>query len=338
MRKSILRIFGLAILSLVLTILPGCYQPVANTSEKKLDLDEPETISDTNTATENMNKEENLSEMNTTDEASPGDSQNPPVTTAKAEGFRGNLTLNLNRNGQTVSDIADESNTVEKRILDEYGAIFLTKAIPPTKAMFTSESEVSAFQSRAGSASASIGGASIELQPMAMKALQDAIAEAKQKNLSITPRDGAEAGKRSYGKTLSLWKSRFEPALKHWRSKGKLTDGQISRLQSLPIKEQVREVLELEKQGIYFSTYFNNSIIYSVAAPGTSQHISMLAFDVEEYKNKKVREVLAVYGWFRTVQNDEPHFTYLGYSESELPALGLKKVSRKGGGFWVPDI
>jgi hypothetical protein len=41
------------------------------------------------------------------------------------------------------------------------------------------------------------------------------------------------------------------------------------------------------------------------------------------------------YGWFRTVRNDEPHFTFLGRDEGELESLGLKKVD---GDFWVPDL
>ena len=173
---------------------------------------------------------------------------------------------------------------------------------------------------------------------MAMNALKAAISDAQGKGLNISPRDGVEAGRRSYAKTLSLWQSRFEPALKHWKSKGRLSDDQISTLRSLPIKEQVAGVLELEKTGVYFNTFFNNSILYSVAAPGTSQHLSMLAFDVTEYADVRVQKIMADQGWFRTVQNDAPHFTYLGYKESELPSIGLKKVSKKDGDFWIPQI
>jgi hypothetical protein len=137
---------------------------------------------------------------------------------------------------------------------------------------------------------------------------------------------------------LELWNDRFNKGCEHWKGKGRLTADQISRLKGLPIKEQVSEVLELEKKGIYFNTFFNNSILYSVAAPGTSQHLSMLAFDAKEFQNKKVREIMAKHGWFRTVQNDEPHFTYLGHPESDLSKIGLKKVFKKDGEFWIPQI
>ncbi len=259
-------------------------------------------------------------------------------TKMKGKKFGINLSRNLSRNGQMLVDILDESSDVEKRILNEYGAVFLTKAVPPTKVMFSNDKEVDEFQAKAGSTSAKIGGSKIELQPPAMKSLLKAVAEAEKKGLSITPRGGEEAGKRSFEKTLALWNSRFEPALSYWNSKGSLNDEQVEKLVSLPIKKQVAEVLKLEKEGIYFNTFFNNSILYSVAAPGTSQHLSMLAFDVSEFRDEKVREILANNGWFRTVQNDEPHFTYLGFNEDELPFLGLRKVIRKGDDFWIPKI
>src|SRR5207237_580072 len=99
--------------------------------------------------------------------------------------------------------------------------------------------------------------------------------KAQEKGLDITPRGGSEAARRSFEDTLRLWKSRFEPASEYWKNQGRLTEKQVETLKVLPIKEQVREVLELEKQKIFFNTRFDNSILYSVAAPGTSQHLSM---------------------------------------------------------------
>ena len=271
----------------------------------------------------------------------PGENVEPVKTESKpekVEGFRANVEKNLATHQTNISAVADLNDKVEKRIYEEYGAILLTTAKPPSKLMFTSDSEVSSFQSSAGGRAENIAGAKVELQGKALDSLKAAIAEAKSAGLSITARDGAEASKRSFAKTLELWNSRFEPALKHWQSKGRLTAEEASRLRSLPIKEQVAAVLETEKKGIYFNTFFNNSILYSVAAPGTSQHLSMLAFDVTEFANPKVQQILAKHGWFRTVQNDAPHFTFLGRSENELPALGLKKVNKKDGAFWIPNL
>src|ERR1041385_8300995 len=105
--------------------------------------------------------------------------------------------------------------------------------------------------------------------------------------------------------------------------------------------EQARAVLDYEREGIWFSTHFDKSILYSVAAPGTSQHLSMLAFDVEEFKDPALRRLLGRHGWFQTVVSDLPHFTFLGRDEGDLPGLGLRRVLQEAGGetyeYWVPD-
>ena len=101
--------------------------------------------------------------------------------------------------------------------------------------------------------------------------------------------------------------------------------------------EQVREVLNLEKRGLWFSKDLSKSILYSVAAPGTSQHISMLALDVTQFADARVRRILANHGWFQTVKSDQPHFTYLGRMEKELPQLGLRSVTIGAQVFWIPD-
>lgn len=315
----------------------ACYQPIANTSGGT-DSGSGRENRDEITTTEDPEKpDKDLTAVKDPDTDPMNKSDTKTNITQPAEGFRGNLSQNLSRNGLTISDIYDDSSPVENRIFKEYGAVFLTKAMPPTKTMFTSEAEVSAFQTKAGAANANISGSNVTLQPTALKALETAINEAKSQGLSITPRDkkpATDSAKRNYQQTLELWNDRFYKACDYWKGKGRLTGEQISRLKSLPIKQQVAEVLELEKKGIYFSKSLDKSILYSVAAPGTSQHLSMLAFDVTEYGNKKVRDILAKHGWFRTIKSDEPHFTYLGYQESELPKLGLKK----DGDFWIPAI
>jgi hypothetical protein len=78
--------------------------------------------------------------------------------------------------------------------------------------------------------------------------------------------------------------------------------------------------------------------MYSVAPPGTSQHLSMLAIDIAEFNDARTREIMASHGWFQTVISDLPHFTYLGVDEAALPDLGLKKVLNGDRGFWIPDL
>jgi len=79
-------------------------------------------------------------------------------------------------------------------------------------------------------------------------------------------------------------------------------------------------------------------VLYSIAAPGTSQHIAMLAFDANEFLDQRVRAILAQHGWFQTVLSDLPHFTFLGLAEEELPGRGLKSVEVDGQTFWIPDV
>lgn len=234
----------------------------------------------------------------------------------------------------------DREDPVGRRILEDYGAVFVASASvkPPPACIFKSEAEVAKFQEDAKSKSQVIGGARIELQPAAMDALLEAREEAKSSGLDITPRGGAEAARRSYKDTTRLWDTRFLPALSYWMKKGRLTKEEVARLKGLRLPDQVREVLELEKRGIYFSKDFSKSILYSIAAPGTSQHIMMLALDVEQFMNRRVREILARHGWFQTVKSDLPHFTYLGLDETELPARGLRQVTSGSQLFWIPNV
>jgi len=250
------------------------------------------------------------------------------------------LNLALAQRGVSVSDICPDDDAVARRVLHDYGAMFVgaRKILPPPACIFTSEDQVSRFQEAAGRAPATIGDAVIELQPAATRALLRARATALIEGLDITPRDGAEAARRDYADTVRLWNSRFLPALDHWKNAGRLSESQVDRLRALPINEQVREVLELEKDGIFFSKDLSKSVLYSIAAPGTSQHIAMLAFDANEFPDARVREILATEGWFQTVLSDLPHFTFLGLAEGELPQRGLKSVDVNGQKFWIPDV
>jgi len=239
-----------------------------------------------------------------------------------------------------IEELCPSSDPVSKRILEEYGAVFVAdkKVKPPPVCVFTNEEQVTKFQDDAGFKAEFIGYDQVELQPQALKRLLKAREEAQKEGLDITPRDGAEAGRRNYDDSLRLWKSRFEPALDYWLGQGRLTAEQVSRLRSLPLSQQVAEVLELEQTGIYFSKDLSKSILYSIAAPGASQHIAMLAFDVNEFENPRVREIMAKHGWFQTVLSDLPHFTFLGLKEKDLPKRGLRSVEVNGQVFWIPNV
>jgi hypothetical protein len=246
----------------------------------------------------------------------------------------------LELRGTSIEDICPGHDHVARRVLHDYGAMFVGAefVLSPPLCIFSSEEQVTRFQKVAGRAAATIGDAVIELQPAAMSALLKARAMARAEGLEISPRDGAEAARRSYADTVRLWNSRFLPALDHWTSAERLSQPHAERLRGLPVNEQVSEVLELEKQGLFFSQDLSKSVLYSIAAPGTSQHIAMLAFDANEFLDQRVRSILAHHGWFQTVLSDLPHFTFLGLAEDELPSRGLKSVEVNGQTFWIPDV
>jgi hypothetical protein len=235
--------------------------------------------------------------------------------------------------------VEQAATTVGSRLLAEYGAIFAAGggAIPPDRIVFENESEVSEFQEKVDVGRIEFGSVTIELQSVAADALANAVAMAEAAGLSISPRS-ADSGRRNYQQTIELWSSRVEPALDHWLGKQRINVAEADRIRSLSPFEQVPIVLDLEERGIYFSKDLSKSILYSVAPPGASQHLSMLAFDVAEFNDPAVRKILADTGWFQTVTSDLPHFTYLGLREDQLAERGLKKVISNDREFWVPDI
>jgi hypothetical protein len=238
--------------------------------------------------------------------------------------------------GFTLPDDADE---VGNRVLADYGAVLVARggAVPPPTVVFADDAQVSQWQSSVKTTRADFGGVSVELQSSAMKALMEARDEARASKLDITAR-GTDAARRTYAETVKLWQSRVDPALTHWVKEGRLEQEEADRIRALSPHDQVPEVLKLEAQGMYFSKDLSKSILYSVAAPGTSQHLSMLAFDAKEHENPTVRAILARHGWFQTVTSDTPHFTFLGVTEDQLPSLGLKKTTSGGRTFWIPDL
>ena len=250
------------------------------------------------------------------------------------------LRKTLKKRKLNIESICPGSDSVARRVLEDYGAMFVAgkKVVPPPVCVFTSEAQVAKFQQAAGFATEAIGEDEIELQPEAMKQLLKARGEANQEGLDITPRGGAEAARRNYEDSMRLWDTRFLPALDYWVGQHRLTSEEATRLRTLAVHDQVAAVLDLEKNEIYFSKDLSKSILYSIAAPGTSQHIAMLALDVTEFQNTRVREILARHGWFQTVLSDLPHFTFLGLKEKDLPKHGLKSVIVDGQTFWIPNV
>jgi D-alanyl-D-alanine carboxypeptidase len=78
-------------------------------------------------------------------------------------------------------------------------------------------------------------------------------------------------------------------------------------------------------------------ILGTVAPPGTSQHLWGLALDLR-VSNPAQRQALNQNGWFQTVENDVPHWTYLGWDEESLPKFGLKDKTIRGVTYWLTPI
>ena len=245
----------------------------------------------------------------------------------------------LARRGARPEELCDCDDPASRRLLTEYGAMFVgaDSVRVPRVLTFRSEEEVAEFQREAEPRAAEIGGFNVELQRAALDALLAACGEARAEGLSITPR-GAVAARRGYADTVRLWDSRVRPALEHWTGERKLAREEAECLRCMEPAEQLSEVLRLEARGLFFSKDWTKTILQSVAAPGASQHLAMLAFDAAEFTDARVREIFFRHGWFQTVLSDLPHFTFLGVREKELPALGLRRVEECGQSFWVPDL
>lgn len=317
---------NLLFLLLCCFVLTACWESTSSTNNRT-NTRKSRTTSTTSAANDNTLSD--TKDNPKTDEMA----DNKMSETQKSDGTSGGFTANL------PSGFSLPTDTVGQKMLKEYGAMFVAKggASPPNRVVFKDEAEVSAWQSGVSKSKENIGRFELELQTAAMKGLQDAIAEAKQSGLTITPR-GADSARRNYSGTVELWASRVNPGLANYVSKGKLTEREAARIKALSPFEQVPEIFKLESQGMFFAKDLSKSIIYSVAPPGTSQHISMLALDVSEHENPRVRSILAKHGWFQTVVSDLPHFTFLGVPENQLSGLGLKKNNDGGRVFWMPNI
>jgi hypothetical protein len=272
--------------------------------------------------------------------ALPADAQTPPPVTLRS--FLESKLQKSPGNGHanTLLEICPiDSDPIAFRVFSEYGAMFAGEGIAfPPRCIFSESREVDTFHDQVKTKELTVNGVPIVLQNKAAESLINAVEEAATMRLRITPLDGGIAGKRTFEDTLRIWNSRFFPALEHWVAKGKIDRTAADAAVNAKLPQQIARVIEWEEKGYYFSTGFSKSIFNSVAPPGTSQHLSMIAFDVVESSNPKVRAIMNKHGWFQTIKTDEPHFTYLGVDEAELSSRGLKQFVRSGQVFWIPVV
>jgi hypothetical protein len=194
-----------------------------------------------------------------------------------------------------------QPGTYEYILLRAYGAVFVNQDVKiklPQKAIFADEQETQDFQ--ATLTMDHIDGTNdCYLQKSAADALN------KARSLQKIPlKSGYGSGDctRTFNTNLRFWH-----------------------------KYANNQVLAKVKQGK------ETKILGVVAPPGTSQHLWGLAIDLR-VGSKEQRKALNQNGWFQTVANDVPHWTYVGLSEENLPLFGFKKQVVRGITYWVAPL
>jgi len=252
-----------------------------------------------------------------------------------------NPTIDRSSSDKTLLKVCPiAANKAARRVLMEYGAMFAASdrvTVPPV-CIFQDQVAVQAFHQRLETTELNVDGAAIRLQTPAAKSMATLLESAGALNLHIRPLDGAVAGGRDFADTSRIWNSRVEPALEYWTRRGKISVEDGSTFRSLPLKDQIEKIIQWEESGLLFGTGRGICIFSSTAPPGTSQHLSLIAFDVAPPVTSIVRTLFNANGWYQTVRGDVSHFTYLGLVESELPKRGLVAVRYNGVVYWIPNF
>lgn len=186
-------------------------------------------------------------------------------------------------------------------LLRAYGAAFINpnpEIKLPPKIVFVDDKEVKAFQ-----ATLKMGKVNNTNDCYLQKAAADAFNRAKaQVAIALKSGYGASDCTRDFATNLRFWK-------KYARNK---------------TLDQVKEGKETKILGI-------------VAPPGASQHLWGLAIDLQ-VTNAKQKQALYQNGWFQTVEDDIPHWTYLGEPLDKLAELGLQNKVVRGASYWVTPL
>lgn len=194
-----------------------------------------------------------------------------------------------------------QPNTYEYILLRAYGAPFvnLKSAIKlPEKVAFSNHQETKKFQDTITKGKVN-GTRNCYLQKSAADALNQA---------RLQTRFRLKSG---YGNSDCI--RDFATTAKFWR---KYTNSRT---------------LDLVKQGK------ETRILGTVAPPGASQHLWGLAIDLT-VNNEKQTRALNQNGWYRTVEYDVPHWSYVGYPPETLLRLGFRKKLIRGITYWVTPL
>jgi hypothetical protein len=194
-----------------------------------------------------------------------------------------------------------QPDTFEYTLLRAYGAIFINQEPGiklPPKVILADEPETQAFQSSL-IMSLVTGTQDCYLQKSAADAFNQA---RKLQNIPLKSGYGTGDCTRTFTTNLNFWHK-------------------YANNQTLAQVQQGKET----------------RILGTVAPPGTSQHLWGLAIDLR-ISTPAQRQALNQNGWFQTVENDVPHWTYIGWSEDNLLKFGLKNKVVRGISYWVTPI
>ena len=138
------------------------------------------------------------------------------------------------------------TSAVAARVFREYGSVFAAadSVTLPAVCVYPGEAAVIKFQKGIKTRSIETGGIQIDLQEDASDALERAINQAAEIELTITPLDGAIAGSRSYGDSLRLWNGRFFRALDHWTRVGKLTPADRELILGADLQKKIEMIIQ----------------------------------------------------------------------------------------------
>lgn len=194
-----------------------------------------------------------------------------------------------------------QPNTYEYILLKTYGAALIEPnhiAKLPSTVLLNNEQETQAFQNTLTMVKVNDTNDCF-LQAAAANALNQA---RSQENIPLKSGYGSGDCTRTYATNLRFWH-----------------------------KYANQNTLEKVKQGQ------ETTILSTVAPPGASQHLWGLAIDLR-ISNQKQRQTLNQHGWFQTVVNDIPHWTYLGLTEQDLMNSGLINHIERGISYWVTPL
>lgn len=236
--------------------------------------------------------------------------------------------------------LAWPASALEERLLREYGAPIAAADSslrrPSAVVLFDADALVRE-QRRLALDSAIVGTDTVTLQAPALRALRDVMSRARRSHLRLTLVGDRSASLRQFTDTELFWTTRVDRRLRRLTDDGEMTVKRADSIRVMPLREQVERVLELEDRGFCFGGTGEKTILHSVAAPGSSQHLFGYAIDVAEHADARIRRLLEAAGFRQTVLDDQPHFTWLGVMpDRELRRRGLIRVRSGGRTYWVP--